>query len=262
MKRLPKILITIFLSIFTLQMVCLILLLTIPEKTQAADVKFTPQVTIPGADSKPAFEKGVATAPSIAKYIKAIYNYAIGIVGILAAVVLMFGGVIWLTAGGNQEKVKEAKAWIGASLSGLVLVLCSYMILNTINPDLVSFKEIEPEIVLKKEDYSGKAFDEKGNPKLFCCQGQIDVNNGHDEFACAPYQYANDVQIGEKEQWIMSKEVCENFAPFSERVNTAYLVAKSNLTLISSIRQTLITVVEITSETGGCDTETGKCIKQ
>ena len=139
MKKLPKILIIFFLSVFILQMVCLIFLLATPKKSQAADATFIPQVSI---DST--FQKGIATAPSIAKYIKAIYNYAIGIVGILAAVVLMFGGVIWLTAGGSQEKVKEAKAWIGASLSGLVLILCSYMILNTINPDLVSFKEIVP----------------------------------------------------------------------------------------------------------------------
>ena len=157
MKRLPKILITIFLSIFILQMVCLIFLLAIPKETQAADdVKFNPQVSIP--DSK--FQrvecpqgmseedceklKYTITGKTIGEYIQAIYNYAIGIVGILAAVVLMFGGVIWLTAGGSQEKVKEAKAWIGASLSGLVLLLGSYMILSTINPDLVSFKEIAP----------------------------------------------------------------------------------------------------------------------
>ena len=165
MKRLPKILITIFLSIFILQMVCLILLLAIPKETQAADdVKFNPQVSIP--DSK--FQrvecpqgmseedceklKYTITGKTIGEYIQAIYNYAIGIVGILAAVVLMFGGVIWLTAGGNQEKVKEAKAWIGASLSGLVLLLCSYMILNTINPDLVSFKEIAPPSIKEKAE--------------------------------------------------------------------------------------------------------------
>jgi len=41
-----------------------------------------------------------------------------GIVGILAAVVLMVEGVIWLTAGGNVNKVETAKQTMGA-LTGL-----------------------------------------------------------------------------------------------------------------------------------------------
>ncbi|MDD5290510.1 MAG: pilin [Patescibacteria group bacterium] len=166
-KKLPKILTITFLSILIFQMVCLIILLTIPKKTQAADIRFNPQVEIPGLEEEVQKDGGgyyvgtetevmkdgkkVKTFSSdlLGKYIQAIYNYAIGIVGILAAVVLMFGGVIWLTAGGSPEKVNEAKAWIGASLSGLVLVLCSYMILNTINPDLVSFKPIEVQTIEK-----------------------------------------------------------------------------------------------------------------
>jgi hypothetical protein len=80
--------------------------------------------------------------PWIGEYIGGIYKYAINIVGILAAVVLMFGGAIWLTAGGNASRVTEAKAWVGASLTGLVLVLCSYMIMNIINPNLVVLKSL------------------------------------------------------------------------------------------------------------------------
>jgi hypothetical protein len=80
---------------------------------------------------------------TIGLYIKAIYKYAIGIVGILAAVVLMFGGLLWLTAGGNANQVSEAKAWIGASLTGLLIALCSFMIMATINPALVEVGTID-----------------------------------------------------------------------------------------------------------------------
>ena len=126
-------------------MVGLIFLLTIPQEGRAAAANFKPEVSIPGSN----FTTDKAAPPSIAKYIQAIYNYAIGIVGILAAVVLMFGGVRWLTAGGSPDKITDAKAWIGASLSGLVLALASYMILNTINPDLVNLKDIAPPTVEK-----------------------------------------------------------------------------------------------------------------
>ena len=87
------------------------------------------------------FEKEGTTKP-IADYIQAIYKYAIGVVAILATVVMMIGGVVWITAGGNQNRVGEAKQYISGSLTGLVLVFCSYMILNTINPDLVKFKPV------------------------------------------------------------------------------------------------------------------------
>jgi hypothetical protein len=125
MKKFPKILIITFFSIFILQMICLIILLAVPQESRAADaseIKFAPQVSIPGSN----FTTDKAAAPSIAKYIKAVYNYAIGIVGILAAVVLMFGGVRWLLAGGSPDKIGDAKAWIGASLTGLILALTSY----------------------------------------------------------------------------------------------------------------------------------------
>jgi len=79
---------------------------------------------------------------SIGIYISEIYKYLIGIVGILATVVIMIGGVIWMTAGGNASRIGEAKAWIGGALMGLVLALSSYTILNTIDPDLVSLKNI------------------------------------------------------------------------------------------------------------------------
>lgn len=89
--------------------------------------------------------------PWIGQYIAGVYQYAIGIVGILSAVVLMFGGIIWLTAGGNATQISNAKSWIGASLSGLVIALCSYMILYLVNPDLTVFKPLGISMVKKVE---------------------------------------------------------------------------------------------------------------
>jgi hypothetical protein len=83
----------------------------------------------------------------INQYVAGIYNYAIGIVGILAAVVLMFGGLLWLTAGGNTTQVGEAKAWIGASLTGLLIALSSYMIMYQINPATTSPKGLNIDTI-------------------------------------------------------------------------------------------------------------------
>ena len=146
LHKIPKILIYFFLIVFILQLASLILLLILPQPSQAGEVKFKPQVEIGE------FKKGIGkivTGKTIGEYIRAIYKYAIGIVGILAAVVMMFGGVLWITAGGSPERVSSAKAWIGASLTGLVLTLCSYMILKTVNPALVEFKPLYVKKVSK-----------------------------------------------------------------------------------------------------------------
>ncbi len=138
-NKLPKILIILFCSIFVFQILSILL---VPVPSQA--VTFKPQVEIPDSEFKKGGEVPI-TPKSIGEYIKAIYKYAIGIVGILATIVLMFGGIIWITAGGNAERVGNAKAWIGAALTGLVLALTSYLILNTINPSLVTFEPIIAE---------------------------------------------------------------------------------------------------------------------
>ena len=114
-------------------------------KLNIPDVKL--QITIPGlnltkgnAINCPEVNgKRTCNIPWIGEYIAGVYKYAIGIVGILAAVVLMVGGVLWIIAGGSATMIGEAKAWIGASLTGLVIALCSYLILFQINPALTVF---------------------------------------------------------------------------------------------------------------------------
>lgn len=105
-------------------------------------ITFIPQVTIP----KSSFQAGVSTTMSgslstLGNYVKSIYNYLILIVGLVAAIALMIAGIVWLTAGGNSARISSAKSWIGGSLTGLVLALSSYLILQTINPALVDFRD-------------------------------------------------------------------------------------------------------------------------
>jgi len=154
-KKFPKIFTVIFLTLIILQTGAFVFF-TLFHTPAKADAKwtnptdnffFTPFSTPEECPDDPT----KTCVPWIGEYIGGIYNYAIGIVGILAAVVLMFGGVIWLTAGGSPERVKEAKAWIGASISGLVLMLCSYMILYQINPDLIKLNPLKIKSVAKKE---------------------------------------------------------------------------------------------------------------
>jgi len=75
--------------------------------------------------------------PWLAEYMKGVYRFGVGAAAILAIMMIMIGGVLWMTAGGNQERVTNGKKYIAGALAGLVLALSSYTILRIVNPALV-----------------------------------------------------------------------------------------------------------------------------
>lgn len=79
-------------------------------------------------------------ASSLTQYIPAVYNYLVAIVSIVAIVMIMVGGLRYLTAGGNPSAVTSAKETILGAVIGLFLTLGSYVILQTINPALVKLE--------------------------------------------------------------------------------------------------------------------------
>lgn len=105
-------------------------------------VNFTPSVTIPSskfqAGSNISLEEKSTTY--IGQYISGFYNYAMGIIGILAVIVFMIAGIIWLTSAGNPSKISQAKDLMIGSITGLILLLTSWILLNTVNPALIEFK--------------------------------------------------------------------------------------------------------------------------
>jgi hypothetical protein len=157
LSKLPKILTILFILFVVLQISSFLFLnlFCLPAQAEAEWKIPDLQITIPGMKKfttpGPCPDDPTKTCvPWIGQYIAGIYKYAIGIVGILATVVMMIGGIMWIVAGGNATRVGEAKAWIGASLTGLVLALTSYTILYQINPKLTQFKPIKVTTVEKR----------------------------------------------------------------------------------------------------------------
>ena len=67
-------------------------------------------------------------------YFEALFNFSVAAVGIIAVVMIMVGGFMYVAAAGDAGKIGTAKGYIGSSIIGLVLVFTSYILLNTINP--------------------------------------------------------------------------------------------------------------------------------
>ena len=60
--------------------------------------------------------------------IASIIKVALGLLGIVAVVIILWGGFVWMTAGGNDEKVGEARKIIFSGIIGLAIVLSAYAI--------------------------------------------------------------------------------------------------------------------------------------
>lgn len=92
---------------------------------------------------------------SLDTYFKYIYQIGLGIVGIAALTMIVMGGAMYMTSAGNASQKSEAKNRITSAILGLILALSAYLILYTINPDLVKLTKVQlqypplPMIVLK-----------------------------------------------------------------------------------------------------------------
>ncbi len=125
---------------------------TPPNVEKQTYVAYTPklQVDVPGltfdgsitATDGPNGQKNFSI-PYIATYINAVYKYAIGLGVLIAIIVIMFGGLRWMTSFGNSKSVSDAKKSIGNAVGGLVLLLGVFSIITVINPDMTSLKNIE-----------------------------------------------------------------------------------------------------------------------
>jgi hypothetical protein len=67
-----------------------------------------------------------------------IIRAILGVLGVVALVIVIVGGWTWMTAGGNEEKVAEAKKWMGAGVIGLAIILSAYAITSFVIRQLVT----------------------------------------------------------------------------------------------------------------------------
>ena len=73
-------------------------------------------------------------ATRIGKIIGAVLSF----VGVIFMVLIVYGGLTWMTASGNEKQVEKAKNLIVQAVIGLVVVLAAYAITKFIGDSLTS----------------------------------------------------------------------------------------------------------------------------
>jgi len=103
-----------------------IFVLSAPLLTRAATITTTEMFgDTTGAEF--ANVSGLGTADLVTT-IAALIRVGLGFLGVIAVVIILVGGFKWVTAGGEEEKVKKAKKYIYQGLIGLVICLAAYAI--------------------------------------------------------------------------------------------------------------------------------------
>jgi len=104
---------------------------------------------------EPSIIKGGSEDPG--NYIKNIYKITIGIAGVLAVLMIVIGGLEYISSAANPNLKTSAKTRIWAAIGGLLIALTAWLILNTINPDLVNFDLKLDEIKTQKNTNQPKS---------------------------------------------------------------------------------------------------------
>lgn len=105
------------------------------------EIRFKPQITLPGSKFI-AGDTIKITGNTLGEYIAALYAFGVTAIGILATVMVAFGGMQWLLAAGDRGKVQSAKETISSAIIGLILALTAYMLLLIVSPKLVKFNSL------------------------------------------------------------------------------------------------------------------------
>lgn len=123
-----------------------------PATSTISGSSLTPEIQVQESWVDYQFEVGIPMvvkagtklqAGSLPQYVSMlIYNVIFPVSGILGFIMIIWAGVEYMIAGGNIEHQKAAQQKIIDALAGLLLLFAFWIILNTINPNILKLPDI------------------------------------------------------------------------------------------------------------------------
>lgn len=87
-------------------------------------------------------------------YAAKFIGYGLGLLGTLFLAYTIYGGVLWMTSAGNEDKVKKAKSIIFNGTIGLMLILSAYGLTRTVTRLLQGYSDVPDGTPCITPDYS------------------------------------------------------------------------------------------------------------
>ena len=97
-----------------------------------------PVAPFPPSTTLPVPSEGLPT--DLGQLIEAIFTWSLRLIGLVIFVRFFYAGFLWFTAAGNSSNVANAKKIMKNAVYGALVLFSAWLILNTINPDLVGGK--------------------------------------------------------------------------------------------------------------------------
>lgn len=71
---------------------------------------------------------GAESGTSLQAAMGGLIQQMLGMVGVVLVILIIYGGLMWMTAGGNEEKVTKAKKLLTSAIIGIVIIFGAYAI--------------------------------------------------------------------------------------------------------------------------------------
>jgi amino acid transporter len=72
-----------------------------------------------------------------------IVKYLLTFLALIAVIIVLYGGFVWMTAAGNEDRVKKAKNIIVAGIIGLAIILAAFAIVQFVVD--IAYKAIDSD---------------------------------------------------------------------------------------------------------------------
>jgi len=118
-------------------------MIKIIQKIYLASLLFIIPITANAQDAEgSANQLSAYTTSSIPVLIGYVIRAALGISGVVALIMIIYGGVLWLTSGGNTDKVQKGRDTLIWAVLGLIVIFSAYAIVNAV----IGFLPTESEV--------------------------------------------------------------------------------------------------------------------
>lgn len=76
--------------------------------------------------------------------ISKVVGTALSLVGVIFLILFIYGGMLWMTAGGKADNTKKAKDLMVNAVIGLVLIFSAYFVTRFVVSELTSASQVVP----------------------------------------------------------------------------------------------------------------------
>lgn len=109
-----------------------------PVSAMATSGEIDPGGLLRETGEEAGFDVGDTGESQLTQMIARIINVLLSVLGVIFFLLVLYGGFLWMTSAGNEEKVKKAKTILTDSVIGLIILLAAYAISRFVIEALIS----------------------------------------------------------------------------------------------------------------------------